>query len=208
MAIGRIGVRDQGVTIMETYRYTAAGGETSVSGADLGGRTLTYPINYEVVFLNGVRLVRGDDYQATTGTSITGLTALSASDSLEILVFQALDIADALTQAGAAQTYAPLISPALTGTPTAPTASVSTNTTQVATTAFVNAEISNDAALKTLWSAKGAIVSATAASTPATVTVGTDGFVLTADSTQASGVKWAAASGGVGFDAVFMLMGA
>ena len=36
---------------------------------------------------------------------------------------------------------APLASPALTGTPTAPTASVGTNTTQVATTAYVVAEI-------------------------------------------------------------------
>ena len=34
-------------------------------------------------------------------------------------------------------TYAPLASPALTGTPTAPTATVGTNTTQIATTAFV-----------------------------------------------------------------------
>lgn len=38
---------------------------------------------------------------------------------------------------------APLESPALTGTPTAPTAAASTNTTQIATTAFVNTEISN-----------------------------------------------------------------
>lgn len=37
-----------------------------------------------------------------------------------------------------------LASPALTGTPTAPTASVGNNSTQVATTAFVNAEIAND----------------------------------------------------------------
>lgn len=36
---------------------------------------------------------------------------------------------------------APLDSPALTGTPTAPTAATGTNTTQIATTAFVNAEI-------------------------------------------------------------------
>ena len=36
-----------------------------------------------------------------------------------------------------AATKAPLASPALTGTPTAPTASLGTNTTQVATTAFV-----------------------------------------------------------------------
>lgn len=44
---------------------------------------------------------------------------------------------------------APLASPALTGTPTAPTAALGTNTTQVATTAFVNSEIANDAILKT-----------------------------------------------------------
>lgn len=47
------------------------------------------------------------------------------------------------------QGYAKLASPALTGTPTAPTASVGTNTTQVATTAFVQAEIANDAVLLT-----------------------------------------------------------
>ena len=41
-------------------------------------------------------------------------------------------------------TKAPLISPTLTGTPIAPTATAGTNTTQIATTAFVNSEISND----------------------------------------------------------------
>ena len=49
---------------------------------------------------------------------------------------------------------APLASPALTGTPTAPTASSGTNTTQVATTAFVQSAVSgagsyNDAAVDT-----------------------------------------------------------
>lgn len=39
--------------------------------------------------------------------------------------------------------YAPLNSPTLTGTPSAPTASAATNTTQIATTAFVRTEISN-----------------------------------------------------------------
>ena len=42
-----------------------------------------------------------------------------------------------------------LASPTLTGTPKAPTASVGTNTTQLATTAFVNAEIANDTYSKT-----------------------------------------------------------
>ncbi len=41
---------------------------------------------------------------------------------------------------------APLESPALTGTPTAPTAALGTNTNQLATTAFVNAKIAADVA--------------------------------------------------------------
>ncbi|WJY13246.1 phage tail protein [Pectobacteriaceae bacterium CE90] len=39
--------------------------------------------------------------------------------------------------------YAPINSPALTGTPTAPTAVLGTNTTQLATTAFVQSELNN-----------------------------------------------------------------
>ena len=41
--------------------------------------------------------------------------------------------------------------------------------------------------------------------------MGANDFVLTADSAEATGVKWAAASGGgasIGLEAVFLLMGA
>ena len=41
---------------------------------------------------------------------------------------------------------APIASPALTGTPTAPTATAGTNTTQIATTAFVQASSGGPAA--------------------------------------------------------------
>lgn len=42
--------------------------------------------------------------------------------------------------------------------------------------------------------AKGALVTATAASTPSALAVGTNGFYLQADSTTATGLKWAAVS--------------
>jgi hypothetical protein len=79
------------------YRYTAAGGETSESGPDDNGLTLAYLVGYEQVYLNGVLLVRTQDYTATSGTSITALSpALSAGDVLEIITFTAFDLATAV----------------------------------------------------------------------------------------------------------------
>jgi hypothetical protein len=48
-----------------------------------------------------------------------------------------------LNSSTAGTTYAPLASPALTGVPTAPTAAANTNTTQIATTAYVQTEIAD-----------------------------------------------------------------
>lgn len=113
---------------------------------------------------------------------------------------------------------AELASPTFTGTPAAPTAAVGTNTTQVATTAFVNAEISNDAPTKTgtgasgtwaisisgdaasvdgksfgTFTAAGGVAYATDTSTLAATAAGTSGQVL--QSNGASAPSWTTLAG-------------
>ena len=79
------------------YRYTLSGGETSVSGPDDNGVTLSYLAGKEQVYLNGVLMVRAQDYTASNGTSITGFSpALAASDVIEIITFTAFDVATAI----------------------------------------------------------------------------------------------------------------
>jgi hypothetical protein len=122
------------------YRFTAAGGETSESGLDDNGVTLSYLPGKEQVYLNGVLLVRTTDYTASNGTSITSLAALTAGDILEIITFTAFDLATAIDKA--------------------------------------------------LFDAKGDILVATAADTPGKLTVGTNGYVLKANSATATGLEW------------------
>jgi hypothetical protein len=80
------------------FRFTAAGGETSESGADDNGLTLAYIPGKEQVYLNGVLLARTSDYTASNGTSITSLAALAAGDILEIITFTAFELADSIAR--------------------------------------------------------------------------------------------------------------
>jgi hypothetical protein len=80
------------------FRFTAAGGETSESGADDNGLTLAYIPGKEQVYLNGVLLARTSDYTATNGTSISSLAALAAGDILEIITFTAFELADSIAR--------------------------------------------------------------------------------------------------------------
>jgi hypothetical protein len=84
-----------GVTALRLSK-TAAGGETTLNGADNNSVTLAYTVGYEQVYLNGVLLSRGGDYTASTGSSITALTALAAGDIAEVIAFTPLAIANAL----------------------------------------------------------------------------------------------------------------
>lgn len=80
------------------YRWTktAAGGETSLSGNDDYSVVLSYNVGATYVYLNGVMLVKGVDYTATSGTTITSLAALAAGDVVEVISLPALVIADVI----------------------------------------------------------------------------------------------------------------
>ena len=83
----------------QRFRFVASGGETTISGNDANGATLAYTAGAELVVLNGSTLVRGQDYTATNGTSITGLSpALVANDVLEVFSFIAFNVANTYTQ--------------------------------------------------------------------------------------------------------------
>jgi hypothetical protein len=60
-------------------------------------------------------------------------------------------------------------------------------------------DLANGAVAKSTYTTKGDIVAATAASTISRLGVGTNGQILTADSTAATGIKWATPAAGGGF---------
>jgi len=89
---------NQGVTLSQ-WRYNATGGETTLSGTDAFGAGLSYTVGAEQVFVNGVLLERGVDYTASTGTTVTGLTALVAGDIVTVSSPSAFNVANAIPKA-------------------------------------------------------------------------------------------------------------
>ena len=81
--------------VRQRYVFTATGGETSLSGADDNSNTLVYTDGeYVDVMLNGVTLISGTDYTTTTANTIGGLTALTASDVVEVMVYDVFSVAN------------------------------------------------------------------------------------------------------------------
>ena len=79
-----------------TWVKTASGGETSLSGNDDNSQPLSYTAGQELVYINGVLQKRAVDYVATTGTTITGLNALAASDVVTVWTVNAFSVTNAI----------------------------------------------------------------------------------------------------------------
>jgi len=83
----------------QSYVYTLTSDGNTVSGSDDNSNTLAYTANKVEVYVNGVRLVDGDDYAATNGTSITFNETIFSGSVVEVvslatasLINQALEI--------------------------------------------------------------------------------------------------------------------
>jgi hypothetical protein len=105
-----------------TQLATTAFVQAAITGFDLPPATATT--------LGGVIIPAGSGL-TVNGSGDLSANVLSVAGRTGAVVLAVADVSGA----------APLASPALTGTPTAPTATAGTNTTQIATTAFVEAAI-------------------------------------------------------------------
>jgi len=83
----------------ERFIFTASGGETSVT-ADDNGVLINYTVGQLSVYLNGVKLVMGSDFTATNGSTIAGLSALTASDVVEVIALSTFSPADTVPASG------------------------------------------------------------------------------------------------------------
>jgi len=91
-----------------TYEYVATAGQTTFSGADANGLTLSYIAGGLIVSVNGVIQRPGDDYTATSGTSVVLVSAAALSDEVCIYAFSSFNVANTYTQAQSDARYAQL----------------------------------------------------------------------------------------------------
>jgi len=94
-----IGKSPDGTGVRIRYYFTqTSGGATSISGTDDNNKTLSFTDGeYVDVYLNGVSLVAGTDYNTTTANTISGLSALAIGDVIEVVVYDIFTIADTVS---------------------------------------------------------------------------------------------------------------
>ena len=133
-----------GTVIPASYTYLTAGVglafDVSSGGINFGSGTTVWGSYNSTGLLSlykGFTLASGNlSLPGTSSEYVSGTGSLVAFPTIPTETSQLTNNSGFITSA-ALSPYAPLASPALTGTPTSPTAAAGTNTTQVATTAFV-----------------------------------------------------------------------
>jgi hypothetical protein len=113
---------------------------TAITAADTGTVTSTMIADGTIVNAD-INAAAAIDWTKLGISSTVSSTEIGYVDGVTSAIQTQIDSKLATTTA--ASTYAPLAGPALTGVPTAPTAAANTNTTQIATTAYVQTELTD-----------------------------------------------------------------
>ena len=129
--------QEPGLGVAERYIFTASGGETVVT-ADDDGLSIGYTVNQVSVYLNGVKLVLGTDFTATNGSTITGLSALTASDVVEVIALSSFSPADTVPKSGGTFTGAVTASAGVVGNLTGNASGTSATVTTAAQPAITS----------------------------------------------------------------------
>ena len=82
---GTLSFTDAPSTGVTTFTYSVTGNQTLFSGNDDNGASLSYTLGLEQVYLNGIKLVVGDDYARTSTSSITLQANAVSGDVLEVV---------------------------------------------------------------------------------------------------------------------------
>jgi len=77
----------------QRYNYTATNAQTTFTGADNNGNTLTYDAGYIDVYLNGVKLLNGTDVTVTSGTSVVLASGATTGDVVDIVAYGTFSVA-------------------------------------------------------------------------------------------------------------------
>jgi len=82
---GTIGFTDAPSSGVTTFTYSVTTNQTVFTGNDDNGASLSYTLGLEQVYLNGIKLIVGDDYARTNTSSITLQANAVSGDVLEVV---------------------------------------------------------------------------------------------------------------------------
>ena len=75
------------------FKYTATANQTTFTGNDDSGNSLSYDAGFADVYLNGVKLVNGVDVNISSGTSVVLTSGATANDIIDIVGFGTFNVA-------------------------------------------------------------------------------------------------------------------
>ena len=99
-----IAASSAGTASLILYEYTATSGQTTFSGADDNGASLSYSVGNIQVVMNGI-VLDPSDFTATSGTSVVLASGAATDDLVNVYAFKSFTVADTVS-ASAGGTFA------------------------------------------------------------------------------------------------------